>query len=80
MPSLLNEGTRQSASGAAGEWLSIREVADLLGKSRYQVLVACALGGIIPREIGRAYAVRREDIDLLRAQLDHRADAPAPAA
>lgn len=80
MPDVLNDRSVSRASATNNEWLSIREVADILEKSRYQVLVACALGGIIPREIGRAYAVRAQDVPLLKNQLERGRDEPVPAA
>jgi hypothetical protein len=62
------------------ELLSVSEVARRLNSTFHRVMVACALSGVIPRKTAQTYAIRREDLDLLRAKLGQGSELPLPAA
>jgi hypothetical protein len=51
---------------ARTDFVTIREAALELKTSRHRVLALCALSGVRPVEVGRAYLLRREDLELLR--------------
>jgi hypothetical protein len=51
---------------ARTEFVTIREAALELRTSRHRVMVTCVLAGVRAVEVGRAYLLRREDVELLR--------------
>lgn len=61
-----------SEAGRESEFLSVRAAAFELGASRSEITSSCLILGVIVRPVGRAHAIRRSDLDLLRARLDQR--------
>lgn len=64
---MLSGSTGNQQSGDQTDSLSMRQVAELFHVSWHLAAVACALAGVIPRRVGKSYAVRRNDLDLLGA-------------